>query len=299
MNHGAHLLLVIAVAGCLPADDRPEPGSVFVTVEPSPATKEGFTTADGWTVSFERFLTAVGDVGVSSAEGGSCVEYNDPHYQWLIDFTIAGREKVALVYALGDCSMEFSVRPPSDDDTLLGPGGSEGDIVSMRVRGSDDFAGDERTAVLVRGHATRAGVTKRFDWAFRHRYELTDCPHPSGAGFVSDIVLQGGDALELGIVMRGEELFRRLNEDDAPLEFDRVAGADADGDGSVTLVELSVVDAPPELDVEALKSEYPIDTPPPDDVLPTMADLVYLLLLPRIGRFAGGGACEAELDAGW
>jgi hypothetical protein len=297
MKHVAHLLLI--TAGCLPADDRPEPGSVFVTVEPSQATKEGFTTADGWTVTFDRFLTAVGDVNVHSAEGGSCIDYNDPHYQWLIDFTVAGREKVALVYALGDCSVEFSVRPPSDDDTLLGPGGSEQDIVSMRVRASDDYSEDERIAVLVRGHAERAGISKRFDWAFRHRYELTDCEHPSGAGFVSDIVLQGGDALGLDIIVRGEELFRQLNQDDAPLQFDRMAAADADGDGSVSLTELAEVDGPPELDVEELKSELPVEAAPAEDEQPSMADLVYGLLLPRIARFAGGGECEVELDAGW
>lgn len=303
MKHGACMILAMHTAstaiGCLPADDRPEPGSVFVTVEPSQATKDGFTTSDGWVVTFDRFLTAVGDVNVHSAEGGSCIDYNDPHYQWLIDFTVAGREKVALVYALGSCSVEFSVRPPSDDDTLLGPGGSEQDIVSMRVRASDDYSEDERIAVLVRGQAHRADVTKRFDWAFRHRYELTNCEHASGAGFVSDIVLQGGEALELGIVMAGEELFRQLNEDDAPLGFDRMAVADADGDGNVTLTELAAVGAPPELDIEELKSELPAEAAPAEDEPPSMADLVYGLLLPRIGRFAGGGACEGELDAGW
>jgi hypothetical protein len=288
--------------GCLPGDLRPEPGSIYVTAQPSEGTARGFATPDGWNVTFDRFVTAVGSVGLHGAPdamggGETCNEYSGAHYDWLFDFTVAQNEKVGLVYGLGLCSVDFEIRPPSDDG-LLGPGTTELDRALMRIRATDDYAKDERVSLMVRGQAQRDGVTKTFEWIFRRRYDLEECATVSEDGFVSVIDIGGAEEHTLAVEVRGEELFRMGPDDEAPLQFDLFAHADADNDGAVTMDELSVVDAPelelgesPAVGVDSAASE-------PEEP-PTLADLVYDKLLPRIARFAGGGACKAEEDGRW
>jgi hypothetical protein len=304
VGQGAGLVAIGLVgSGCLPGDERPEPGSIHVTAEPNDATARGFTTPDGWSVRFDRFVTALGDIRLHSESGenggplsaGSCTEYAETHYDWLFDFTVAEREKVGLVFGLGRCSVEWSFRPPSHD-SVLGPGGTAQDILFMRTEGSDAYAEQQRVALVAQGQAERGGVTKRFDWAFRHWYEVDECPDESSGGWMSVVDLRGGDALTLRIEVRGEELFRAAPLDAAPLHFDLFAGADADGDGVITLEELGEVDAP--------EGSIPSDVEPPfgsgtDGVPPSLGDVVYGLLLPRITRLAGGGACNADLDSRW
>lgn len=287
----ALVALGLVGSGCLPGDERPEPGSLFVTAGPNQATANGFATPDGWDVTFDRFVTAVGHVRLSKS---SCNPYGEPHYTWLFDFTEAEREKVALIYALGDCGLEFDFRPP-DYDSPLGAGATAADKTFMRVPASDAFGTDQRIAVIARGSAERGGVTKRFDWHFRHRYEIKECPSASGDGFVSDVTLEGGDELTLHIIVRAEELFRQAAIDEAPLHFDRFAEADADGDGAITLDELIEVDAP--LD-NGLGGTGGADAGAPDGgsaaATLSLAELVYLHLLGRIMLLEGGGTCAAE-----
>jgi hypothetical protein len=271
--------------GCLPGDERPEPGSLFVTAEPSEATAAGFVTPDGWTIRFDRFVTAVGQLRLSE---DSCNAYGEARYAWLFDFAVAEREKVGLVYGLGTCSLEFDFRPPSFNSPL-GPGVTEQDRELMGRTGSDAYTTDQRVAVIVRGQAQRAGETKRFDWTFRHRYELTRCAADEGATSPSTVEFRAGERVTRQIVVRAEELFRRAAEDDAPFHFDPLTTADADGDGSITIGELNEVDAPPDDNGEA-----PDET---DDGTPlSLADLIYRRLLPRVLYLAGGGTCEAELE---
>jgi hypothetical protein len=67
--------------------------------------------------------------------------------------------------------------------------------------------------------------------------------------------------------------------------FDPFAAADADADGSITLEELDAVPA-----AGGIVSPVEGETPPE-----TLADVVYVLALPRITRVQGGSACEYEL----
>ncbi|MBW2529104.1 MAG: hypothetical protein JRI23_33310 [Deltaproteobacteria bacterium] len=284
----ALLLAALGTTSCLPGDERPEPGRLFVTAEPNDATREGFTTPDGWTVRLERFVTSVGQIRLSE---DSCNAYGEPHYTWLFDFAVAGRAKAGLIYARGDCSMEFDFRWPGFDSPL-GPGATVQDREFMRIRGSDAYATDQPVSLIVRGAAARGPTTKRFDWLFRHRYELTDCPATDGEGLVSHLELQGGDELQRRIVVRAEELFRSADFDEAPLHFDAFAEADADGDDRLTFAELADVPAP---DATGLGAGGAAPAPPAGEDL-SLADLVYERLLGRIMLLDGGGTCEAELE---
>jgi hypothetical protein len=277
------VLLVAAVlgVGCLPADDRPEPGQILVTGEASAAIPDGFATADGWTISFDRFVTALGDIRLHDEKGrdGSCNDYAQTRYNWLFDFTVAGREKIGLAHGLGTCSVEFELGPP-DFDGVLGPGVSVSDRDAMRIRNSDAFVDDERISIIAQGVATRGDASIRFDWAFRRGFEYSECPG-EGGGFVSVVDANGGDALELNVIVSGEVLFQQEATADAPHLFQSMADGDADGDGNVTLAELDEVMA---------------DTVTDDDEPQSLLEQIYTVQLPRIARFIGGHDCDAKVD---
>lgn len=283
------------LSGCLPGDERPEPGSITVTVEPSELTQTPFVTSEGWTVTIERFVTAVGDVRLQGEKGrgdGSnetCNDYAETRYERLFDFTVAGIEKVGLVYGLGSCNVAVRLQPPSDDP-IIGAGATEADAERMRLRASDDYATDERTTLLVDGSATREDQTMHFEWSFRRSFQLERCPDASGKALASLVQLKGGDAHTVAVEIRAEELFRRAPADISPLQFELFAQADeeGDGDGNVTLEELADIDAPTD---EFLFEE---DLEPADN----MAALLYEQLFPRVLRVVGGAACDVELRGG-
>jgi hypothetical protein len=298
-------LAVLAAAGvaisCLPGDERPTPGEILVTARPSDATASGFTTEDGWTITFERFLTGLGNVdldGLNDRRGGNdgeetCSDYSQTNYEWLIDFAAAeSRQKVGLVHGLGSCSVEYRVRGPSDD-TVLGTGATESDLQVMDVEGADSWSSGEEVTLVVSATARKGDQTKLLLWFFRHSYEVSRCEAEDG-GDASARTIEGGDALELPIEVRGEELFRETADDAAPLLFDRLAAADANADGAIDLEELALAPMPPEL--------LPVPEPPgePDPEEPfeqpeSLGDLIYEVLLPRVTRIEGAGPCETEL----
>lgn len=295
LGGSASVAFALVVASCLPGDDRPIPGSVLVTAEPSAETAAGFTTADGWTVSFDRFITALGDVDLDSEEDGdeeSCTDYSETRYEWLFDFTEVTQEKVGIVYGLGTCSLEYRLRGPSED-TVVGKGATEEDADAMRVRGSDLYAENERASVRAIGRATKDGLTKRFDWTFRHTFDIEKCASADGQSSASLIALVGGVDVTMRVVVRGEELFRSAGVDDADLAFAPFEQADMDGDGTITLDELALAPAPPGSDRVDEDVERDEDDPfvPPE----TLADLVYEVNLLRVSRLADGGPCRTNL----
>ena len=289
--------LTFAGAGCLPGDERPLPARIDVVTEPSPMTQQGLTTSDGWTVTFDRFVLAVGDARL---DDDSCNAYTESHYERLFDFTVAKREKVALMYGLGRCGFRYRARSPSEE-TIVSSGASEADRIAMRLEGSDAYASNQRIALIARGRASRGDRVKRFDWSFRHSYQVRQCTRRSGDGEISELDLKSGDQLTVSIEVRGEELFRLAPVDGLPLHFDSYAEADTDADGWITLEELDQVDSgngePAGVGggggaagfggaggAPGLGSGTPL----------RLGEVVYELLLPRVTRLAGGGPCDYE-----
>ena len=302
---GGALALGALTAACLPGDDRPPPGRILVTAGPSDATRVGFVTDDGWTVRFDRFVTALGNVdldGVDERRGGvedeeTCNDYSQTNYEWLIDFVAAARgEKVGLVHGLGDCTIEYRLRGPSAD-TVLGAGTTEADLELMRVEERDawteaDEEGDEMS-LLALGTATRDDVVVAIDWRFRKSFEIRRCTTGTDETDASRVALSEGVEAEVPVEVRAEELFRARAEDDAPLQFAWYAAADGDGDGTVTLEELDAVPVPAEvLPIPRPPGSEDEGDPPPEPE--TLGDYVVEVLLGRVSRVEGTDACRTE-----
>ncbi|MBL9022062.1 MAG: hypothetical protein JNL21_07660 [Myxococcales bacterium] len=248
---------------------------MFVTAEPSEGTRNGFTTADGWFVRFERFVTAVGDVdldGPAGRDDTSCNSYSEANYERLFDFTVLERSKVAVVYGLGECSVEWRARGPSSD-TVLGAGATDADVQAMVAEG---------TTLVVQGVGVRQldGLRKSFSWVLDDSYDIDKCATATGDGYTSVFELEGGESVTVPIVVSGEELFRLAPEDGAPILFDPFASGDLNDDGAIELEELK------RLTWTSFDYQYLYK--------PSVFEQLKGAL-PRISRVAGGGPCEYEL----
>lgn len=260
-------LLTLALAasaqtGCLPADTRPEPGSVATSVVGEAALGTGFTTADGWDVSFDEFLISLGEVGL---EGDGCNPYAESDYLRILDMRQPGAQRLNLMHALGTCEFSFLFEDPSAD-AVLGSGVDEADKQMMRTAGSDPFVEQSGIALHVVGSAERDQERYSFEWSFRHSLGYTDC---------GTVEFESGASDEVEIQVRGQVLFQGGLADDAPLQFDAYASADADADGNVTIEELHRVSLPT------------------GEEFTTLGERLYLGLVPEVPRFRNSDACTA------
>lgn len=273
--------------GCLPGDLRPTPAVIHFSAEPSAADTEGFTTVDGWHISFEKLLVGLGGAGVNGNEP-LCARYANGGYERLFDLTVPGKQKLSDVYALGTCSLRFRLRTPGSD-ALLGEGVTAADLDFMRVEDGDAVTPRGSKSVYLRGRATREAVTRTFEWSFRMDFRLHDCASPGSledTGLASVINLRGGEDLSLSVKVHGEELFRERARDDSPLRFDAIAAADADGDQAITLDELLLAPGPePEADAGLASG---------DGGPPSLGHLLYFVHLPRMARLGDSGACQFD-----
>lgn len=252
----------VALGSCLPADTRPEPGSLASVVVAEKAISAGFATSDGWDVAFDEFLISLGEVDL---EGDDCNPYAEGDYLRILDMREPGPQRLNLMHALGTCEFSFLVEDPSRD-AVLGSGVAEADKSMMRSAGSDAFVENRGVALHVAGSAERGDERYDFAWSFRHNLEYTDC---------GTVDFDSGSSGEVEIHVRGSVLFQQTVEADSPLQFDGFASADLDGDHEITLDELNGV---------SLNE---------DDDYATLAERLYLGLVPAVPRFRNTDACSA------
>ena len=284
--------LLFALVGCLPADGRPTPGQLLVEVDRAEDAVGGFTTDDGWTVEFDRFVTTLGGLGAGESE--RCVDYSFTGYQRIFDFVVAPRSKLHLHFGLGVCEPRYRFGPPTES-ALLMAGVSEADRWNMRDprTTAEEYELDEReggVGLWVVGRATNGELEKRFNWEIRTSGALIRC-------FVNEqpveVHLRGGEENFLLAEIRPRELFRTVPSNDSPIAFDRFARADASGDGVITLSEVEAVS----VDVEPIATALAAEAGVPKDLVTTalpdlnLERLVRSVLAPRVISFQGVDRC--------
>jgi hypothetical protein len=281
-----------AMNACVPADTRPTPGTVTITVSPSPQLENGVTTADGWNVTFERVLVNLGQASFSD----QCARYSDADYDRVLDVTKKHDQRLSILHGIGQCDFRFRVSSPSTD-SLLGEGVSEDDKTRMRTPGMDPYTPLGGIAIDLAGAATRGGVTKRFHLLFRPRVRYGMCRLTPDGGPGVDLASAVDQVFDIRI--EAEAMLRDdVDASVASLRFEPFAGADKDGDGNVTLDELRAVPISSVRDGGAFEAgTYEFD----DDAgifvqgmpIPILSfgDYVYELLLPSLPRFRDVGTC--------
>jgi len=221
------------LAGCLPESQQAAPGTARITVTSDTALTEGFETADGWRIEYERALLAIGAVRLwSDLERGdgrrcSAAHAYSSEYIRLLDARRAGAQLLATPHGLGPCEVGLQIWGGSDT-VVLGEGVEEGEADRLRSPGGDAFVPRGPISLHVAGRATRGDVEKRFDWAIRQSFDFERC---------ASVTLEGGAHVELRFELDGAALFRE-SAGAAP-SFDALAELDGDDDGWLTVEELA------------------------------------------------------------
>ncbi len=267
-------LTIGPLASCLPEDTRPAPARLLVTVTTSESADVStlrWGTEDGWTITIDRALLAVGNASVG---GDRCNGYQGGSYGRIFDMRVREAQKLSFVFGLGTCELAYQLRPPPGG-FLLGAGVTEADKDMMRAEDSDGWVSRKGTSLYVEGSAVRAERVKTFAWSFREQLRFKDCALQGPA-------LVAGEVRTVELRAHPEALFERF--EDTPgnaLRFDPFAEADdqGDGDGAITLDELA-------------RSSLT------GGAHATLGEEVYRGLLPRTLRVEQATGCSLEVG-GW
>lgn len=298
MRRTIPLFALVAFSTCLPKDTRPPPGHLAVTVTASDATLQPrLPTVDGWSLSFERYLVSVRNVRI----GEGCSIYYEPSYGRVLSLLVPGAQKLNEFYGLGACDFKLSLDPPHED-SLVGTGVTDGDLVLLRTPGSDPRTPIAGVSLEVAGRATNGDATVTFHWLFRETVDYKDCTL-AGGDPQRAVALTADTNATFDLRANGDALFRDGLAEGASLRFAAMAAADAahgDGNHDVTLDELA---ATPIAEARALGG-YTIDPVAaaaasiPDGAIATMFDFLYFAELPQVVRFRDGGACAIVPSGG-
>jgi hypothetical protein len=213
-----------AVAGC---DDAAEgEGTLGVEIWGEEYIEDGIPAAefaDGWGVTYDRFLVSVGAVSV--AEEGADPALADPAFR-VFDLAAADGP-VAIASAVAPAGSydhtAYSISPAADAVA----GNAVADDVALMI--------DNGYSVYVEGAATDGTTAKSFAWGFSLSTVYDPCQ--------STAVLADGGAASVQITIHGDHLFYDDAVSETPvLRFADVALADADADGEVTRAELEAYD---------------------------------------------------------
>jgi hypothetical protein len=187
--------------------------------------------ADGWAIAYEKFLVVFRDIKVAAAGGelgaemasSVLVDLKRPGDKPLASFDLPARTWDAVSYQLG----------PVDAATALGPGVTEADRALMNT---------PTATVYAAGSATKGGATKTFKWLFNKPTLLAACEGDKDGRLVLGAAVTSGNVDQIQLTVHGDHLFYDdLQSPEARVRFDPIAGADANGDGEVTLAELRAV----------------------------------------------------------
>lgn len=180
--------------------------------------------ADGWAVTFDRFLVTVGAISIAGEDGLEAL--SDPVYR-VHDLTrTTDPAAIAAVTAPeGTYSHTAYTIAPAKAGTL--PGNVTEEAVEAMVDGG--------LSVLVEGKATDGQKTVAFSWGFKTTTRYNPCH--------STARLAAGGHATVQITIHGDHLFYDDATSETPsLRFADIARADADADGQVTEQELRAYD---------------------------------------------------------
>jgi hypothetical protein len=245
-------------------------------LDPAAPDEPGFV--DGWTIKYDRFLVNVTGIGVGRAGATPVATWNESK---LVDHVKPGPKDLVTFPDLPAQRFEqvtYEIRPPVASTALVGV--TEADRAAM-------MAGN--FAVFVEGAATKGTMRKTFRWGFpiATRYENCEAAAESGRPAPQGIVIGDGATDVSELTIHGDHLFYdRLRTSDDPavktsLRFDALAAADKDGDGEVTMAELTAT---------------PIDVrlyDPSGFEAPNLGAFVTALAR-TVGHFRGEGECSVK-----
>lgn len=287
----ALLLAFVGAVGCLPADTRPEPGRVNVSVNLPPDLRASqsleqslaFTTGDDWSIALGRLYVSMGNLGFAS---NGCNEYAEARYGRVIDMLQPGPQKLGQIWGLNDCLVSYSVYRASEE-AVLGNEVTASDRAWMRdaivpVSSPNGVTTAEGMTLHVQGTAEKDGTVLSFDWGFADRINWTDCKRRIGGSLEAPLPLVGGETIEIEIELDPRNLFQLPGDAAASSLLPMIADADqrsGNANGRVSIEELYGVAGPA------------------DPAGLNLAEFMRLKAYPSLFEYAGDGSCERASTA--
>ena len=264
----------IVLLSCLAACSGSESGTITASVYGEAFIEDGIPAdefSDGWAVSFDTFLVSIGDLAAKAGEGSA--EVTAPAYH-IVDLAQSsggeGYELATLDVPAGRYEhYGYQLRA---DAAALAYNVDDATAAAMKAGGY---------AMWVRGSATKAGVTKTFDWGFTMKLAYAHCD----LGGSID-----GNTLPAQATIHADHLFYDDAVSDEPnLAFQLIADADADADGAVTLAELAAVDIRSQARYQVGSLKHPTGTS-----ITNLQQYVEHQVI-TVGHINGEGHCEDQL----
>ena len=245
----------------------------------APPAEEGMV--DGWTIQYSKFLIVLRDVTVADGSGEEAARMTGSK---LFDMHAPGVKPVVAFDSLPAKAWESVsfVVGPADDGTDLGDGATQADLDMMRAGGF---------SVHVEATATRGDEAKTFAWSFEEATLYRDCKAEVDGKETHGVVVTEGGSGTIEITIHGDHFFcDDLDAATAERRFDAIACADANGDGDVSLEELSGASLLPDLAVadEACRTRptYRPGSQPVNDL-----EAFVRALSRTLGHYRGEGEC--------
>lgn len=232
---------------------------------------------DGWSVKYDEFLIALGDVSVEKeggSSGGSLAEVV------LFDLTDTGPQVLGAIDGLAEGNWdEFGYSSlVATDETERSDSASAGDLELML---------EGHYNVYVTGTASKGDAHKHFAWGFSEPVRYASCVDVRDGQETSGVVVGDGAETEAQLTIHGDHLFYDdLASPEAKLRFDVIASADTDDDAEVTLDELAAVQL---ADLSSDQGRYGVGAFDVDD----MRGFVEAATT-SLGHFNGEGHCRPE-----
>lgn len=278
-------LLSLGSVGCSAADDPTGSGGEgklsFTTwgeeyiedeIPAGSDQTDGFV--DAWTLKYSKFLVNFRNIRLADAKGNVAAmmrssmlfDNHEKGIKTIVDYDgIEAKAWTAVSYEIA----------PVSEMTELSASASEADKQLML---------DGGFSLYVEATATKAGVTKHFEWGFPIGTRYEECHSEQDGKDEEGVVVTNHSELEVQLTTHGDHLYYdRLQASPDPqiktsLRFETLAEADADDDGEITLDEL---DAMP-LDVELYD---------PSGLGAATQGAFVTSLARTVGHFRGEGEC--------
>lgn len=282
LGMAAMALACVGTGGCS-SDDADGVGSVAFTSWGEEYIEDaipGAEFADGWTVTFDRFLVVLEGVTVAESAGGAPAASMGGSV--LVNHKTKGEKPIVRFDALPAKSypaVSFRVAPATEATTLEG---ATADDKALMVQNG--------YSVYVEAKATREAVTKSFAWGFKLATRYGSCKGEIAGKETDGTIVTNGGTDTVQLTIHGDHLFYDdLQAKEAKLRFDNIAAADADGDGDVTLEELARVKLAA---IPAANGPYGTGSAAGVNDLRAFVEA----LSRTVGHFRGEGECVAQPD---
>lgn len=276
MMRNTMLAAAVAALGCGDAGS----GTVTVSIwgeefirdmiPPVMGTNAGFE--NGWTVRYSKFLVNVGDVRMATsagAVGGTLANYRVYDLHTISGPTAIGTFTSVPAVRYDDVSYVIA---PTDANATAG-NATAADLAMMQ---------SNHYAVYLEATASKPGVADvRYAWGFTGRTDFSGC---HDAANLAGVAVPTSGTATLQVTVHGDHLYYDdLENPEARTRFDAIAAADANGDHTVTLDELGMVQ------LTSLPMTQYNAGPVPN--VRTLRDFVTYLVS-TVGHFNGEGHCQ-------